>query len=377
MSQKPTILLPGTFAAEQVEAMRNDSQTIVDIYNDQLLELFKIMHPDKQGDQASLEHFVQGQPNGDLAGCWVFYPWSKSLLHTVYKNDLFELRTNRNKNLITREEQNKLANSVIGVAGMSVGAGIAISAVYSGMTETIKIADFDTIDTSNLNRLRESLLSVGQKKVVAAARHLYEIDPFITVDEYVDGLTENNLAAFFDTPKLNIVVDEIDDFKMKIKLRLASKARQVPLLMFTSLGDNILVDIERYDLDPNLEPFHGLLGGLLEEVLGKNEITQQDIRELSVKLVGAEYIPTRALSSVAEMGKTLAGRPQLYSTIAVDGGIAAYIMRQIILGASVKSGRYFIKFSELVNLNSGELSDSAERSAILAGLIGQQNATED
>lgn len=373
MSQKPIILFTGTFTVNDIQALRDNSQKTVDIYQDQLNELFRVKHPDKQGDNDSLKAFLQQQPKGDLAGTWVFYPWSNSLLHIVSKDDLFELRTNRNKNLITTEEQNKLASMTIGVAGMSVGAGIAISAVYSGMSETIKIADFDSIDTSNLNRLRESLLAVGQKKVEVAAQHIYEIDPFVTVEEYSDGLSKENLAAFFESPKLDIVVDEIDDFKMKIQLRLAAKTRRIPLLMFTSLGDNILIDIERYDLDQDLEPFHGLLGDMLDDVLAKDEFTTQDIRQLSVKLVGAEYIPTRALESVAEMGRNLVGRPQLYSTIAVDGGVAAYIIRQIILGAPVQSGRFFIKFSELFSLNSNELIDSDERRVVFARLFDKND----
>jgi hypothetical protein len=40
---------------------------------------------------------------------------------------------------------------------MSVGSGIALSCVYSGFSGTIKLADFDTLETANLNRLRESL----------------------------------------------------------------------------------------------------------------------------------------------------------------------------------------------------------------------------
>jgi hypothetical protein len=65
------------------------------------------------------------------------------------------------------------------------------------------------------------------------------------------------------------------------------------------------------------------------------------------------------------MGTELVGRPQLYSTIAVDGGLAAYTIRQIILGAQLASGRYFVKLSDVYNLNSDELADTEQRKAFL------------
>src|SRR3990167_10414315 len=40
-------------------------------------------------------------------GRWVFFPWSNQLLHILDSEDFQELRTARNRNLITKEEQRK------------------------------------------------------------------------------------------------------------------------------------------------------------------------------------------------------------------------------------------------------------------------------
>jgi hypothetical protein len=370
MNNKPTILFEGEFDQRDLDALKISALEITDIYDLQLRELFKINFPSKAADQKSLDSYVKQQKSGDYAGAWVYYPWSKILLHCVSPEELFKIRTNRNKNLITEEEQQILANTTVGVAGMSVGAGIAISLAYSGISNTIKIADFDELDTSNLNRLRENLLSVGKKKTQLASQHIYELDPFLQVEEFSEGLNDKNIAEFFSHPKIDVVIDEIDDFKMKIKLRLEAKKQGIPLLMFTSLGDNILIDVERYDLNPEQQPFHGLIGTVTEEILEKDQISIEDIKKFSVKVVGAEYIPTRALASVTEMGRSLVGRPQLYGTISIDGGLAAYLVRQIALSSDMlKSGRYFIKFSDFFKLND-DLADSDERKNILQKLIG-------
>lgn len=364
-SSQLNILLQGEYEQEDIEKLKSRATELVDIYESQLKELFKIQNPDLDVNGEEANAYIAEKNKGDMSGAWVYYPWNKTLLHCVDPDDLYAIRTNRNKNIITEDEQLKLKHSVIGVAGMSVGAGIALSLAYSGIADTIKIADFDELDTSNLNRLRENLLSVGQKKSVLALRHILELDPFLNVHEFSEGLNESNIDDFFALPKLSVVVDEIDDFKMKIKLRLKAKEYGIPLVMFTSLGDNILVDIERYDTDINLQLFHGLIGDIPNEILVKNEITEADIRKYSVQIVGAEYIPTRALASVAEMGKSLVGRPQLYSTIAVDGGLGAYVVRQILLNNQPKSGRYFIKFADLMNVENDDIEDSEQRRTIL------------
>ncbi len=369
MKNKPTVLLPGRFTIDEVDILRNKAYKVVDIYEHQLRELYRTKNPDGMNnedfDKFSLMHGLS-----DTSGAWAYLPWNKTLLHSLPPNDLYLLRTNRNKNLITDEEQQKLANTTVGIAGMSVGAGIALALAHSGISTSIKIADFDTLDTSNLNRLRESILSVGESKVDLVARHIYELDPYLNVWEFSKGLDEHNISSFFKEPTLSIVIDEIDDFKMKVKLRLEAKKYHVPLLMFTSLGDNILIDVERYDLDLDLLPFHGLIGDISEEILRKDLLTIEDIKKYSVQVVGSEYIPNRALESVMEMGKTLVGRPQLYGTIAVDGGIATYVVRQLVLNNQFVSGRYFVKFADLLNLASTDFTETTERQELIKKLRG-------
>lgn len=354
MANTPIVVQKGSLSSAELEAKATqyDISEIVDIFALQLDELATIK--------------FQGNPEE----VWVYMPWSKVLLHTVGSESLFALRTNRNKLLVTEQEQQLLRKAVVGIAGMSVGSGMALGMVYSGIADTIKIADRDVLDTSNLNRLREPLSSVGKPKAALAAQHIYDLNPYATVHQFDEGVTAENIDDFFTNPGLSVAIDEIDDFKMKVQLRLKAKEYKTPLLMLTSLGDNILVDVERYDLDADLQPFHGLIGDTVDDIVNADNLTPEDIRKYSVALVGPEYIPTRALQSVLEMGKSLAGRPQLYSTIAIDGGLAAYVVRRIILSDGPRSGRYFVKLHELLNLRDTNFADSAERRDVLTKLGG-------
>ena len=349
ISAKPVLLLPGKYSDKDVEQLRTSSKIWreVDIYTSQLEELLEIRYPDKASREKNRESLLG--KFGDNKSAWVYYPWSGVLLHCVGSDELYEIRTNRNKNIVTGDEQAKIHDSVIGVAGMSVGSGIAIGAVYAGIGSSVKIADFDSLETANLNRIREKLASVGQQKADLAAQSIYEIDPFMDVRVFDKGIDEDNIDKFFTAPNLDIVVDEIDDFKMKVRLRVKAKQYKIPLLMFTSLGDNILIDVERYDESPDLEIFNGAIGDVADEILGNQSITADDIRRYAVQTVGKQYIPKRALDSLPEIGRSLVGRPQLFSTVTVDSGLATYLIREILLGSKLESGRYYIKFSELVS----------------------------
>src|SRR5258708_24777264 len=158
MIKAPIILKTDTNSIEDVEHLRkhNNVWKEVDLYEKQLLELLEIRFPNKNEREKQKSSFLKQkssflkQKSSDES-VWVYYPWSGVLLHTVGSDELFELRTNRNQNLITKDEQTKLRMSTVGVAGMSVGAGIAIGIEYAGIASSIKLADFDTLETANLN----------------------------------------------------------------------------------------------------------------------------------------------------------------------------------------------------------------------------------
>jgi len=61
---------------------------------------------------------------------------------------------------------------------------------------TFHLADFDELSLSNLNRLRAGVHEVGLNKTVIAARQMYEIDPYLEIARFPDGLHEDNLDSF-------------------------------------------------------------------------------------------------------------------------------------------------------------------------------------
>lgn len=318
MSIRPTILDEGTYTRHQLDKLRLEKiWSEIDVYEEQIKELYEIRKTE----------FPRGP------GSWIYFPWNGKLIHMVNRDDYELLRTNRNRNLITEQEQARLKAFCVGIVGLSVGNSIAITLAYQGFN-TFKLADFDTVSTSNLNRLRAGVSGIGMSKIDLTIQQIYDVEPWASLMTYPNGLKETEELDFFSSKPLpSVIVDEIDDFEMKIRIRQAAQKAKIPVLMFTNLGDTILIDVERYDLDQTLQPFHGL-----------SENRQRN----AIDIVGKENIPPRALASALEVGKTLVGRPQLVSTVTTSSGIAAYVLRKLALGESLASGRTKINLNDFV-----------------------------
>ena len=372
---KPTILVEGKYSEADLAELKNRKiWKIKDIYKSQLTELFEILNAQLIGTPEfsdKLNAFIKERstPQADLRGNHVYYPWSGLLLHTISEAEQNRLRTNRTNDLITAEEQIKLGQFTAGVAGLSFGNGIALSLVYSGAANSIKIADQDIFETTNLNRVRVGLPSVNEPKTTVTAQEIYEINPYADVKVFSDGLTEENIESFISgDPKLSVVFDVVDNFAMKVRIRLAAKKAGIPVIMLTSLEDSVLVDVERFDLDPSAEIFHGLLGGVTDELLTK-QMTEQDKAKYAMAIVGPDHVSYRNLLSLSEVGTSLVSRPHLYGTVSIVCGLAAYIVKRIALGEDMPSMRKHVLFNEVLGILPNKDDTPEAREEILSRLM--------
>ena len=347
----PIILYEGRYNLKELGRLKRTSKIwrSIDIYEAQSSELFEITHPELRSTsqyKIKLSKFIKGRRKraNDLTGNWVYFPWSGVLIHMINEDDYYTLRTNRNRDIITISEQKKLKNFKVGIAGLSIGSNIALTLAHLGASQNLKIADFDKLSTSNLNRVPYGVHEINLSKASLVAQKLYEVDPFLNLQIYNQGLTKKSLNDFFTKDnKLNLIIDSIDDFEMKVRLRVFAKKERIPVLMLTNLGDSCLVDVERYDLNPKTKIFNGLLGNLHTEIL-KTSMSEENKTKLAAKIVGIEHIPNRAIESLLKIGKTLVGRPQLSSTVSISAGIAGYVIRKIATKERWPSKRLLLHF---------------------------------
>ena len=359
MEQKinhPIIFAEGRSTPQDLRQLK-DSYSIweeLDIYEAQLRELFEINNPKLVGSgdyekqcAAFIHEHILNQEN-QLRGDWTYFPWSGRLVHMLGKEEYNLLRTNRNQNLITKEEQKKLLNFCVGIVGLSVGSNVAASLTYSGIANSIKLAEFDTLETTNLNRIKARVDQIGMRKIDITAQQVYEINPYAKLSFFDQGIDKNTLARFvLQDPKPKLIFEIIDSFEMKIHLRNLARQEGIPVIMITNLGDRVLIDVERYDLNRDIEFFNGRAGRVPQDMLERPDITSEDKHHYAVELAGVEHIPQRALDSVQEIGKSLVGRPQLASTVTIASGFSAYLTRKIALGENLPSNSWLVDFDNV------------------------------
>jgi hypothetical protein len=153
-----------------------------------------------------------------------------------------------------------------------------------------------------------------------------------------------------------VLAEGVDNLMAKINLRRLCKVSAIPVLMATDNGDNVIVDVERYDVDPGLEIFNGALGDFGQFESFKPE----DLPKLATKVAGPELIVPRMLASLLEVGRTLYSWPQLGSAATFTGVATAYLIRSIATGKPVKSGKYDLNLDNIF-LPHEKTSTDAER----------------
>ena len=326
-----------------------------DHIDSQLAELVETRAPDRKWSGDALRQAALAQAGGDLEGygTWVHYPWSRRLVHVLPESEFEELRTSRNQNKITRAEQEKLRRLRVAVAGLSVGQATAVTLALEGIGNVFHLADFDTLALSNMNRLRAGVRRIGVNKAVLTAREIYEINPYAVVTVFEAGVTDGTLEAFFGDPPIDLLFEECDDLKMKVRLREEARRRRIPVLMETS--DRGLFDVERFDLEPARSLFHGLAGDLkAEELAGMSTYEKVPI---VLAIIGGKTMSKRMAASLVDIDATLKTWPQLASAVALGGAVNADAARRIALGKFEQSGRFYVDLEYLVSetaLRTGE-----------------------
>ena len=281
-------------------------------------------------------------------GRWAFFPWSRRLVHLLPPDEFLELRADRNRNKITKAEQALLRRLKIALAGLSVGNAIANTLALEGVFGELRMADFDTLDLSNMNRIRCGVHDVGVNKAVISARQIFEQNPYANLVLYTDGVTAENLGEFLDgdgqSGRVDIVIDECDSLYIKIKLREDARSRRLPVIMETS--DRGMLDIERFDLEPTRPILHGMLGGLsAADIL---TIPPPARLGLILQIIGESTISPRLAASLLEFGHTLRGLSQLGSDVTLGGATTTAAVRRLGLGLPLASGRVFVDVTSLL-----------------------------
>ena len=121
--------------------------------------------------------------------------------------------------LIERHGQeifDRLKNAHIGIAGLGgLGSNIAMMLARSGIGH-LTLADFDSVEPSNLNRQHYMVSHLGMPKTEAIKDLILQANPFIRLDTHLVRITEENAPEIFGS--CDLVCEAFDRPEAKAEL---------------------------------------------------------------------------------------------------------------------------------------------------------------
>jgi hypothetical protein len=284
---------------------------------------------------------------------WAWYPWRRTLVSVLGPLSFRRVRLDRNRNKITSTEQDGYRRLTIGIVGLSVGHSIAHTLALEGLCGRLRLADNDRLELSNLNRIPASVFDIGINKAVVVARRIAELDPYVAVDTFTSGVTEQNISEFL--AGLDLVIEECDSLDMKVRIRQSARARGIPVLMDTS--DRGLFDVERFDAEPERALFHGLLGDT--DPVSLRGLSTRAKAPHVMRILQTAELSARMAASVVEIDRTVTTWPQLGGDVQLGAATVAAAVRRFGRGEPLPSGRIRIDLDSALDTLSAATGQPA------------------
>lgn len=317
---------------------------IIDELDRQLVDLAATKLP--YGSEAERDRWVTrlvGRGGAIWFSRWVYIPWEAKLCRVLPPAAYRRVITSRNQDKITAAEQRELATKRVGVVGLSVGAEAAFAIAQEHLCGEFRLADFDTIDLSNLNRIGNGYDELGLNKAVAAARRIAKMDPYLPIEIFPMGITEENLDSFLTG--LDLVVDECDAPPMKMAVR--RRAKQLGINLIFAADERGFLSVEPYASQPDYPPFHGRID---EHPLSRADFSCDGdfLTALTEWMGGWDQISDRSRASVRRVGISLCGYPQLSGEARFAAGQLAHVARLLLLGGNLQAFATHLDLNEML-----------------------------
>jgi molybdopterin/thiamine biosynthesis adenylyltransferase len=131
--------------------------------------------------------------------------------------------------LFGEEGQEKLRKAKVLVAGAGeLGSPISTYLAIAGIGKII-LADFDSVELSNLNRqFLHHEKDIGREKLKSAEEKLLSLNPEIKVETIREKITDENAHSV--VPPCDVILDALDNFDTRHVLNRLAVERNIPLI---------------------------------------------------------------------------------------------------------------------------------------------------
>jgi len=146
--------------------------------------------------------------------------------------DYFEA-FNRNLGFLSLEEQTRLKNARVAIAGLGGTGGAQVHALSRMGIAKFHLADPDTFELANFNRQSGATVpNLGRLKTDVARETVLAINPEAEIAVFEQGIIVGNIDTFLQG--VDIVVDSLDFYCFEERFLLYGKAREKGLWVLTA-----------------------------------------------------------------------------------------------------------------------------------------------
>lgn len=146
--------------------------------------------------------------------------------------DYFEAFS-RNLGFLSKEEQTRLKNARVAIAGLGGTGGAQVLALSRMGIGRFHLADPDTFELVNFNRQSGATMpNIGRAKTAVARETILSINPEAEIATFDDGINVENIDNFLD--RVDVVVDSLDFYCFEERFLLYSNARERGLWVLTA-----------------------------------------------------------------------------------------------------------------------------------------------
>jgi molybdopterin/thiamine biosynthesis adenylyltransferase len=247
--------------------------------------------------------------------------------------------TDRHQGILTRAQQETLADSLICVAGTGgVGGNAAVALARLGCCR-FRLADNGTFEPSNANRQAGcGAHTLGRNKAEVIGEELRAINPEVQVEVHPEGITRENASAF--VAQAAVVLDGIDLGSLPEKKLVYDESRRQGITLISSpiVGFGTALAIFDPVRSPAFDDYFGPIPDLKDPAVRRayvrviglsffNFLPRLDwptymkrVNEGNVPSVGAACLLSASLTTAAVVDLLLGSRtfPVVPTTIHVD-----------------------------------------------------------
>ncbi len=251
------------------------------------------------------------------------------------KYHFLEEALSRNIGIFSLAEQDKLMGCKVAIPGLGgVGGQHLVTLARTGITN-FNIADFDKFEPANFNRQYGARTSgFGQSKLDVMYKEALDINPYLDINQFPDGVSEKNIDEFLDD--IDLVADGMDFFNFDIRRLIFKKAyeKKIPVITAGPLGFSTAMLIFMPDQGMSFDQYFNITDKLSDE-----EKLIRFFLGLAPKATQSKYIDPDAISMRTRKGPSLGAACQLCSAV-----VATEAVRILLKKEGVKPAPHYFQY---------------------------------